>query len=304
MSAGRSPLEAFAEAVGTTGPVAVAGGRTAWDVGGPLDEGARVVEAPAGVVEYVPAEMTVRVGAGTTLAELDATLAEAGQFVALPRPSAAGATVGGALAVGEAAMGEARWGPARDVLLEARYVSADGRLVKAGGPTVKNVSGYDLCRLLVGSLGTLGLLGEVVLRTRPRPQCARWFAGEADPWAVRDLLYRPSAVLWDATTTWVWLEGYEADVEGESVLLATEGLAEVDGPPALPPYRHRLDRASPADVDGSFVADLCGGLVHRDVAPPAPAVPSAVEELCRRIKHEFDPTGRLNPGRDPLRVAR
>ena len=71
-------------------------------------------------------------------------------------------------------------GPVRDAVLQVRYVSAAGEVVKAGGPTVKNVSGFDLCRLLVGSRGTLGFIGDVILRTRPRaplravvPRCAR-----------------------------------------------------------------------------------------------------------------------------------
>ena len=61
-----------------------------------------------------------------------------------------------------------------NTLLQARYVSAAGEIVKAGGPTVKNVSGFDLCRLLVGSYGTLGFLGDVILRTRPLPATSQW----------------------------------------------------------------------------------------------------------------------------------
>ena len=64
----------------------------------------------------------------------------------------------------------------RETPLQLRYVSADGRLVTGGGPTVKNVSGYDLPRLFVGSLGTLGLLGEVLLRTDPVPAVSVWLA--------------------------------------------------------------------------------------------------------------------------------
>ena len=73
------------------------------------------------------------------------------------------------LAVGHSGIRRLGWGPVRDTVLEVRYVSADGRLIKGGGPTVKNVSGYDLPRLFVGSLGTLGIIAEVVLRTRPVP---------------------------------------------------------------------------------------------------------------------------------------
>src|SRR5690606_17516155 len=133
--------------------------------------------------------------------------------------------------------------PVRDGVLEVRYVSAGGRLIKAGGPTVKNVSGFDLCRLLVGSLGTLGLLGEVVLRTRPRPGASRWFRGEADPFALHRRLFRPGAVLWDGATTWVLLEGRPADVESGAGLLDGLGLSPVDGPPDLPPGRSSVDPA-------------------------------------------------------------
>jgi glycolate oxidase FAD binding subunit len=304
VSAPADALTAFAAEVGTVGPVAVAGGRTAWGVGGPLDPSARVVRAPAGVVEYEPAEMTVRVGAGTTVAGLDEVLAEAGQAVALPDWD--GATIGGVLAVGRDGLRRLGWGPVRDVLLEARYVSAEGRLVKAGGPTVKNVSGYDLCRLLVGSLGTLGLLAEVVLRTRPLPPVAQWFAGAGDPFSLRTSLYWPSSILWDGHTTWVLLEGHQVDVDAEGQILEAAGLAAVDGRPALPPHRHRVDPGSLASLSsdgGVFVAEVGVGVVHRSTPPAPPVVADAVADLNRRIKVQFDPTGRLNPGRHPLAVV-
>jgi glycolate oxidase FAD binding subunit len=181
----------------------------------------------------------------------------------------------------------------RDVLLEARYVSAEGRLVKAGGPTVKNVSGFDLCRLLVGSLGTIGLLGEVRLRVRPRPARSQWHAGEADPFALRRALHRPTSILWDGTTTWVLLEGHPVDVDDQARLA---GLAPVDGPPPVPTEGRRSLRASELRaLTGEFVAEVGVGIVHLPfpVVPPEPANP----DLHGRIKAAFDPTGRLNPGR-------
>ncbi len=299
-----SAREAFAAEVGDEGPVAVVGGQTAWDVGGEPVGDVRLVAAPAGMVEYEPAEMTVRVGAGTSVAALHEVLAEAGQTTALPSgPDGAGATVGGVLAVGRSGLDQLRWGPVRDALLEARYVSAEGRLVKAGGPTVKNVSGYDLCRLLVGSLGTLGLLGEVVLRTRPASACSRWFAGPADPWVVRSRLYRPAAVLWDGTTTSIWLQGHEVDVEAEAAVLASLGLSPSEAPPALPPHRRVMGAAASRSLTGAFVAEIGTGVVHHADPPELPLLPDAVVELNRRVKAELDPTGRLNPGRDPLRVV-
>lgn len=299
-------IAAFAAEVGPAeaGPVVAEGGRTQWSAG-TADPAAvataRPVRAPAGIVAVEAADMTVRVRAGTTVTELDEALAEVGQAVALP--SWAGATVGGVLAVGHSGLRRLGWGPVRDTVLEVRYVSAEGRVVKAGGPTVKNVSGFDLCRLLVGSLGTLGLLAELVLRTRPLPAAERWLAGEADPFALLRRLHRPAAVLWDGTTTWVLLDGHPADVAAQA---AVAGLPDAPdgGPPPLPPHRWSLSPSElatlPGDGQGPFVAEAGVGIAHRTSPAPRRPVDGAVAALHRRIKAELDPTGRLGPGRDPL----
>lgn len=292
-------VAAFAEEVGAEGPVTAVGGRTHWTVGGDPAPGTREVRAPAGIVAHDPGELTVRCGAATTVAELAAALADHDQECPLD-PVDPAATVGGVLAVGRSGVRRLGLGPVRDLLLEARYVSTDGRVVKAGGPTVKNVSGFDLCRLLVGSLGTLGLLGEVLLRCRPRPAVSRWFAGDADPERVCDRLYRPAAVLWDGTTTWALLEGHPGDVESEAARL---GLPEVAGPPPLPAggrLSRRPDDLLPPAAAGRFVAEVGVGVVHTEHPVPPAAVSPRVAALNNRIKAQFDPTGRLNPGRDPL----
>lgn len=273
-------LSTFAEEVGTDGPVVPVGGGTHWTAVG---EGRRV-RAPAGVVSYEPAEMTVRVGAGTTVAELDTALAEHGQMVPLDPVEPACATVGGVLAEGVSGVRRLRWGPVRNTVLEVRYVSAEGRLVKSGGPVVKNVSGFDLCRLMVGSLGTLGVLAEVVLRVQPRPPASQWFTGDSQA------VVRPSALLWDGDTTWVLLEGHPADIAAQRA-----GLVEAQGPPPLPPYRRSLRPSALAGLTGTFVAELGVGTVH--VPDPPPVVEAARADLHRRVKQVFDPTGRLNPGR-------
>jgi FAD/FMN-containing dehydrogenase len=297
-------LDAFAAEIGPAeaGPVVAEGGRTQWSAAVVDPEAlaaARVVRAPAGVVAVEAADMTVRVRAGTPVADVDAALAEVGQVVAIP--DWPGATVGGVLAVGHSGLRRLGWGPVRDTVLEVRYVSAEGRLVAAGGPTVKNVSGFDLCRLLVGSVGTLGLLGELVLRTRPLPATQRWLAGEADPFALLRRLHRPASVLWDGTTTWVLLDGHPADV-GAQVRLC-EGLAPVEGGPSLPPHRWSLRPSELRALEGEFVAEVGVGTVHRpDPRPPRPVDP-AVRSLHQRIKALFDSTGRLAPGRDPLSGA-
>lgn len=284
-------LTAFAADVGEAakGPITVAGMSTR---GGPVSE-VRRVTAPAGIAWIQAAEMTVCCGAATPVDELDRALAEVGQFVALPP----GGTVGGALAVGRSRIDRLGVGPVRDTLLQAHYVSAAGDIVKAGGPTVKNVSGFDLCRLLVGSFGRLGFLGDVILRTKPRPASSQWFAGAVDPFTVQAVVFRPASVLWDGTTTWLRLDGHPDDIAAQAALLEVQ---PADGPPALPtgnrwslpPSQLRtLDRES-----GSFVAEIGVGIVHHEHAAPVAAADPAVAALNRRLLAAFDPTARLNPG--------
>lgn len=279
-------LSAFAAEVGADGPVTVTGLGTR---GGPVP-GVRVVHAPAGVEWVQPDEMTACCGAGTPVDDLAAALAAHGQYVALP----GGGTVGGALAVGRSGVRRLGDGPVRDALLQARYVSAAGEVVTAGGPTVKNVSGFDLCRLLVGSRGTLGFLGEVILRTRPLPQYSQWFHRPvAEPMEVFAALYRPTSVLWDGATVWVLLEGHPADVDDQA---RSAGLVPADGPPALPTaHRYGVAPSELAGLTGRFVAEVGVGVVHTDEPPPFRRE-SSVTKLGERVKAEFDPTGRLNPG--------
>lgn len=294
-------LESFAAEVGTDGPVAVVGGRTHWEAGGPCAEETRLVRAPVGVREFDPADMTVRVGAGTSVEELDQVLAEAGQRVNLPLMP--GATVGGVLVVGRDDVHALGRGRLRDALLEAVYVNDYGLLVTAGGPTVKNVSGFDLCRLLVGSLGTLGLLGEVILRTWPRPAVQQWLAGPSDPAELRRRLYWPSSILWDGQTAWVHLEGHEADVVAEAEVVRSLGCEPTDGPPPLPAHRVPVGALEAGGFTGTYLVQAGTGSAYVSEPCPVPDPDPAVVALHRRLKAEFDPRGRLNPGRDPLAVT-
>src|SRR4051794_854706 len=239
-------LSELATAVGPSGPVTITGLGTRR---GPVP-GVRVVRAPSGIEWIAPDEMTVSCGAGTPVAELDAALAERGQFVPLP----AGGTVGGAVAAGRSSIRRLGYGPVRDALLQARVVTADGVVAKAGGPTVKNVSGFDLCRLLVGSQGTLAFVGDVILRTRPRPAVSVWLAGEADPFALRARLHSPMAILWDGACTWVCVEGHPDDVAAQAALT---GLREVDGPPPVPDGgRASVPPSAVRGLAGRFLAEV------------------------------------------------
>ena len=285
-------IAAFADDVSDSGPVSVVGLGTR---GGAVD-GVRAVSAPVGIEWIEPAEMTMRCGAGTPVAEVDAALAEHGQCLAIPSTG----TVGGALAVGHSGLRRLGWGPVRDTLLQVRYVSAAGEVVKGGGPTVKNVSGFDLCRLIVGSRGTLGFIGDVILRTRPLPTSERWFTSGADPWELLTGLYRPTSVLWNGTTTWVLLDGHADDVAEQARRF---GLEPVAGPPELPPHRWSLPPAALNELPGrggSFVAEIGVGVVHHSRKAEARTIDPVVAAMNARVKAEFDPSGRLNPGVDQL----
>ncbi len=280
-------LDEFADAVGNSDPVTIIGLGTR---GGAVPD-TRCVSAPSGVEWVQPDEMIASCGAGTPVAALNAALAEHGQRVAMPQTG----TVGGALAVGTSDVRRLGDGPIRDVLLQARYVSAAGEVVKAGGPTVKNVSGFDLCRLLVGARGTLGFLGEVIVRTSPIAPHSQWFSAAASsPYDCFTSLYRPISVLWDGATVWALLEGHATDVAEQA---ASAGLRTCAGAPTLPVGSRRvLPPGELTTLNGTFVAEVGVGVVHHAepwLAPPGD--PRAVE-LARALKQEFDPTGRLNPG--------
>ena len=282
-------LGAFAAEVGAEGPVTITGLGTR---GGAVP-GVRCVSAPSGIDWVQADEMTVCCGAGTPVDELVAELAHHGQTVALP----AGGTVGGALSVGVSDVRRLGYGPVRDTLLQARYVSAAGDVVKAGGPTVKNVSGFDLCRLLVGSLGALGFLGDVILRTRPLAAASQWFTVDAsEPFAVFTRLYRPVSVLWNGRKVWTLLEGHPDDVLEQAAVL---GLRPCDGPPPLPAAsRVSVPPDEVVGLSGDFVVEVGVGVVHSGVQRTSPGRDGRARTLALAVKAEFDPTGRLNPGVD------
>ncbi|HEX9106967.1 MAG TPA: FAD-binding oxidoreductase, partial [Longimicrobiales bacterium] len=128
------------------------------------------------LAEYAPADLTVTAGAGMTLGRLEATLAQSGQFLPLDPAGAAGATLGAVVARGDAGPLRLGYGTPRDHVLGLELVTGDGRVLQLGGRVMKNVAGYDLTRLVVGSRGTLGLITRVTARLRPLPRADRTLA--------------------------------------------------------------------------------------------------------------------------------
>ena len=304
-------LRAFAADVGAEGPVRVVGAKSQWHRGRVALTDAREVRAPSGIVSLEPAELIVRVGAGTPWDELDQALSAEGMLCPIDGPSPL-STVGGLFSVGDSGFRRLRYGHVRDLLLEARYVTATGDLVKAGAPVVKNVTGFDLCRLLVGAIGTLGLIGEVVLRCRPRPQVQQWLVSRTvDPFAVRDCLYQPSFIGWNGQQTYVCLEGSAVEVRSDTQTLAR--LSSDWAETAMPPFprgrrlsrRPRDLRHAPEEFSGgAWLAEIGVGVVHLDASfPPSafeqPGPDPAVRSLNADLKRAYDPTGRLNPGVTP-----
>ncbi len=125
------------------------------------------------VLEYEPADLTVTVEAGIRLAMLQERLAEHGQYLSLDPPYANRCTIGGMTATNASGPSRLRYGSTRDLVLGMRVIQSSGTVVKSGGKVVKNVAGYDLNKLYLGSFGTLGIITEVSLKLQPLPEVER-----------------------------------------------------------------------------------------------------------------------------------
>src|ERR1051325_1183980 len=121
------------------------------------------------IIEHEPADLIAVAQAGVRLADFNAKLAENGQWLPLDPPNDGRATIGGVVATGIGGPQQFGYGRPRGSVIGMKVVLADGSQIKAGGRVVKNVAGYDLCKLFTGSFGTLGIITEVNFKLRPRP---------------------------------------------------------------------------------------------------------------------------------------
>lgn len=122
------------------------------------------------IVDYQPADMTVSVEAGMSLARLQQILGEQNQWLPLDPPWPERVTVGGLIAMNLSGPSRLSQGTIRDFLIGIKVIRADGTVIKSGGRVVKNVAGYDLAKLYCGSFGTLGVIAEATFKIRPRPE--------------------------------------------------------------------------------------------------------------------------------------
>jgi FAD/FMN-containing dehydrogenase len=122
------------------------------------------------IIEHEPADLIAIAESGVTLKQFNQTLSENGQWLPLDPPDDGRATLGGVVATGLGGCQQFGYGRPRGSVIGMKVVLADGSLVKAGGRVVKNVAGYDLCKLFTGSFGSLGIITELNFKLRPRPE--------------------------------------------------------------------------------------------------------------------------------------
>ena len=194
--------------------------------GEPLD-----LAAVSGIVAFEPTELVITARAGTPLAEVEAALAARDQVLGFEPPRfGAASTIGGVVAAGLSGPARPYWGAARDFVLGVEMLDGRGQYLRFGGQVMKNVAGFDVSRLLAGSLGSLGVLVQVSLRVLPRPRVVRslaWSLG-ADaararmlalpraPWPITGMCY-------DGALLRVRLAGSEAAVAHAVRELAPDG---------------------------------------------------------------------------------
>jgi glycolate oxidase FAD binding subunit len=272
------------------------GGGTMLDVGLPPERPGVAVDVRglADVVDYPARDMTITVQAGITLDELQRTLAAAGQRLPVDVPRPESATLGGALAVNVSGPRRYGLGTFRDYVLGVSTVNDEGQETKAGGRVVKNVAGYDLGKLHIGALGTLGIITQVTLKVRPLPEAQALVAfgcGADDLGPLLDRLHqsrtRPACLealnaaaarsvaeaagLALPEAAWVVVVGYEDAAEPVAwqvkQLLAEVGAGVVGGVEARAGgaastlWTALIDGTHPADVKLSFKANVPAGAV-------------------------------------------
>jgi glycolate oxidase FAD binding subunit len=193
----------------------------------------------SGVVDYEPTELVITAQGGTPLADIQSALAAQRQMLAFEPPSfGPGATIGGVLATGLSGPRRASVGAVRDFVLGVQIIDGEGRLLRFGGQVMKNVAGYDVSRLMAGSLGTLGLIVEVSLKVLPLPATEATLRFELPQQGTNGAIERMnqwggqplpiSASCWHGGVLMLRLSGARAAVDAAATKLGGEAVGEAE----------------------------------------------------------------------------
>ncbi|HEX3707434.1 MAG TPA: FAD-binding oxidoreductase [Mycobacteriales bacterium] len=305
------------------------------------------------IVEHAAGDLVITVEAGALLAEVQRTVGQAGQWLALDPPERS-ATIGGVVSAAASGPRRLRYGTPRDLLIGITVVLADGTVAKSGGKVVKNVAGYDLGKLFTGAFGTLGVIAECTFRLHPKAAARRVVRTDTDDpagalSAIRGTGAEPTAAEWDGvalTTVFESIESAAAE-QADRAAQAAGGVAGTSLPPGFGErawadggvglkLTHRLGglrealasltaampgagvrayvgtgvveasvgaddlaaleslRLSVAALDGQVVVASATDQMKTDLDVWGPVRGLAV---MQRIKEQFDPAGRMCPGR-------
>lgn len=272
----------------------------------------------AALVQHAPEDMTATVEAGMSLAAFQGSLRSRGQWLPIDPPFPEDLSIGALLAANPSGPRRFGYGTIREHLIGIRVALADGRLIKAGGNVVKNVAGYDLCKLFVGSHGALGCIVEATFKLRPLPESERFVKTSVESLSrLGDLIERtqrsglnptvldvagkrgtapeiiigfdgsPRETEWQAERAASFGISTPTDLAHESEFWSAPG--EVRSASTLPSKLHETLPGLDADA---FVARVGAGRIHfRGGRPPdLPQLPSA---LLKRMKEAYDPNGVL-----------
>ncbi|WP_424940671.1 glycolate oxidase subunit GlcE [Aliiroseovarius sp. S253] len=279
------------------GPIRIVGGGTR-DIGAPVDGTPVPTTGLSGVTLYEPGALTLVAQSGTPLAEIDELLSKEGQRLAFEPGDLRGllgtkgaSTIGGVVATNASGPRRIQVGAARDFCLGVRFVDGAGRVLKNGGRVMKNVTGYDLVKLMAGSWGTLGLMTEVSLKVMAIPEAEITLVGEGQ--TAEQAVESLSAALgspFDVTgaafadgKTFVRIEGLEASVSYRAAELAKGVLAGFEP----------VAGAGSSDVwtqirDVSGFAGLEGAVWRVSVKPSdGPRLVAALEDLSPRAIYDW-----------------
>lgn len=244
-------VEAVRAAYSSAEGLCPVGGGTALDFGGkrPAIPQQLVLTGLNRIVDYTPRDMTILVEAGVRVADLAATLATEGQQLPIDVPRASEATIGGVVATNWCGPRRYGHGTIRDYVIGIHAVDGRGVAFKGGGRVVKNVAGYDFCKLITGSLGTLGIITQLALKVKPQPECVTTVVADcADLNAAESVLNRLAMLEAPPAAIDLLIGDAWDDVAGDSPLSRPQ-------PPASPIRCRLAIRIEGTEVEARWLAD-------------------------------------------------